>query len=132
MGRTKKKSKVSDHSENWELGYKEPKLLEIYDDILSLRINYKISYIILSEIIIWMGLDKQCLEVILAKRCHEMCGQCVYYKGDIGKDCYDIVIYKGYYTLGVLLHEFTHAINYEKYGEDLCNDRGLHGYHFKY
>lgn len=114
--------------EEWCFSEGEPKLLEDYIDILSTPLNYRLSYDILYELIKELNFGKVCLEINLARRHSELYGKCVMYTGKEG-DCYTILLYKGYYTLGVLLHEYTHVVVNERRKEEDFNTS--HGYYFK-
>lgn len=126
---------VAENMKNkWCLSIGEPRILDDdFSEFLSTPITgYRMAYDIIYQLMQSLCFPKVCLEIILCRRCVNLCGKCFMYKkrGDIN-NCYTILLYKGYYTLGVLLHEYAHVIVNERrnrYDEEFNNE---HDQYFK-
>jgi hypothetical protein len=115
--------------DKWEITENEPELLDVYDDILSLKLNYDIAFNILAGVLVELDLPYHETSIVFSRRRFDRCGEChTSSTKDKGKYRHRIRLYKGYYTLGVLLHEYAHAVVHQIHGYTV---EPVHGYIFK-
>lgn len=116
--------------DEWYLTEHEPELLAQHDELLSLRLNYYTAYAVIFILSEEMGFKLNDIEVLFARRKKEICGVC---QTRVDKKAlkykHRIIMYKGYYTLGVLLHEIAHVLSFQRRRFGTC--KTMHGCRFK-